>query len=337
MSGRTGGGVPVAIRGTGSVTGSVVVTSAELDERHGRPPGTTEARSGVASRTWAGPGETSSLLATRAVEKALSAAGWDAGDLDAVIVASVLPEQPMPTTAALVTLRLGRADGGVTAFDVNTSCLGFLTALDLSGLAIAAGRWRRVAVAAVDIASPGLNHADLESSALFGDGAAACVLEAAGDGPAAILASRSGTYPDGARLCEIAAGGTRWNATVPPPDPAAYLFRMDGLGVMRLAARHLPGFVAAVLEDAGVGLDEVDVVVPHQASGLGLRYLRERLGAPAGAVVDILRDHGNQVSASLPTALDHAVRAGRLGPGRTALLLGTGAGLSLSAAVVRFG
>jgi 3-oxoacyl-[acyl-carrier-protein] synthase-3 len=334
VSGRASG-LPVAIRGTGSVTGSLPVTSTELDERHGRTPGTTAARSGVTSRYWAGPGQTSSSLATDAIATALDAAGWTACDLDALIVASVLPEQPMPTTAALVTQRLGRTDGGLTAFDVNASCLGFLTALDLAGLAIAAGRWRRVAIAAVDIASPGLDHDNLESSALFGDGAAACVLEAA-TGPAAILATRSAIYPSGARLCEIAAGGTRWNATLPPPVPTDYLFRMDGLGVMRLAAKHLPGFVAAVLDDAGLALDEVDVVVPHQASGLGLRYLRERLGAPADRVVDILADHGNQVSASLPTALDHAVRAGRLGPGRTALLLGTGAGLVISAAVVRF-
>jgi len=111
---------------------------------------------------------------------------------------------------------------------------------------------------------------------------------------------------------------------------------MNGLGVMRLAARHLPGFVAAILADAGMTMAEVDVVVPHQASRLGLRYLNERLGAPADKVVDILSDHGNQVSASLPTALDHAVRTGRLGPGRTALLIGTGAGLVLSGAVVRF-
>lgn len=335
MVGRPGVALPVAILGTGAVSGSTKVTSASLDLVHLRAPGATQARSGVTSRFWAGQGQTSSSLAAAAVEQALAASGMDACGLDAVVVASVLPEQPMPTTSALVAERLGRTDGGVSAFDINASCMGFLTALDLAGLAIAAGRWRRVAVAAVDIASPGLDHSDLESSSLFGDGAAACILGPS-TGSAAILASRSATYPSGSRLCEIAAGGTRWNPTQPPPDPTDYLFRMNGLGVMRLAARHLPGFVAATLADAGVTMAEVDVVVPHQASRLGLRYLTERLGAPADKVVDILSDHGNQVSASLPTALDHAVRTGRLGPGRTALLIGTGAGLVLSGAVVRF-
>lgn len=335
MVARPGVALPVAVLGTGSVPGSTTVTSAALDLLHLRAPGATQARSGVASRFWAGQGETSSSLATSAIQLALTAAGKDACELDAVVVASVLPEQPMPTTAALVAERLGRTDGGLTAFDINASCMGFLAALDLAGLAIAAGRWRTVAVAAVDIASPGLDHRDLESSSLFGDGAAACILGPSAGG-AGILASRSATYPAGARLCEIAAGGTRWNATQPPPSPGDYLFRMNGLGVMRLAARHLPGFVATILAEAGLTMADVDVVVPHQASRLGLRYLIERLGAPPDKVVDILCDHGNQVSASLPTALDRAVRAGRLGPGRTALLIGTGAGLVLSGAVVRF-
>jgi 3-oxoacyl-[acyl-carrier-protein] synthase-3 len=326
--------LPVALLGTGAAGGARNVTSAWLDDRHGRPPGSTRRRSGVDTRPWAGPDETSSSLAAAAVRRALAAADLAAADLDALIVASVVPEQPMPTTAALVLQRLGLGEGGVTAFDVNTSCLGFLTGLELAGHGIVAGRWRHVGVVAVDLASPGLDHGDLESSALFGDGAAAAVLGAATAGQA-LLATRFATYPAGARLCEIAAGGTRYNVSQPPPRASDYLFRMDGLGVMRLASRHLPGFLAALLDDAGTDLAGIDVVVPHQASELGLRFLRQRLGVPEQKVVDILADHGNQVSASLPTALDAAVRQGRLPRGSTALLIGTGAGLVLGGAVVR--
>lgn len=327
--------LPVAIRGTGSVTGSTRVSSAALDERFGRQPGTTLTRSGVASRYWAGSGETSSGMAAQAVEGALDAAGNPR--LDALIVASVLPEQPMPTNAMLVLARLGRPGHHTVAFDVNTSCLGFLTGLELAAVAIASGRWQHVAVAAVDLASAGLDHDDIESSALFGDGAAAVVLgPGSGDDGPAVLSSRFETHPDGAGLCRIDAGGTRWNVAQPPPNARDYLFHMDGLGLMRTAARYLPRFIDGLLADAGLTLADVDLVIPHQASGLGLRYLRERIGVPQEKVVDILHDHGNQVSASLPTALDHAVRAGRLGPGRTALLVGTGAGVVLGGAVVRW-
>ena len=122
----------------------------------------------------------------------------------------------------------------------------------------------------------------------------------------------------------------------PPLDPVEYLFRMDGLGLMKLAAKHLPTFVPAILGNAALGLETIDVIVPHQVSQLGLRYLRERLGAPPEKVVDLLATHGNQVSASLPTALHAAVTSGRLARGGTALLLGTAAGLSIGAVVIRF-
>jgi 3-oxoacyl-[acyl-carrier-protein] synthase III len=334
MSAASASALPVAVLGSGSVTGAMMVTSLELDRRFGREPGTTQTRSGVRSRYWVDDTQTSSLLAAQAVERALEMAGLAATELDAVVVASVLPERPMPTTAVLVLRHLGVADGGVFATDVNTSCLGFLTGLEVAGIGIAAGRWRHVAVAAVDISSPGLDHDDLESSAIFGDGAGAVVLGPAVDGER-ILATRFATYSSGAELCRIDAGGTRWNVTKPPPSNRDYLFHMDGIGLMRIVAKRLPTFIADLLTAAGTDLAGVDVVVPHQASGLGLRFLTERAGVPREKVIDILADHGNQVSASLPTALDHALRSGRLRPGQTAMLLGTGAGVVIGGVVIR--
>ena len=328
---------PVRVLGTGVHEPAVVVTSAELDERFGRPPGTSAARSGVTSRRWAGPGETSSRMAASAVAAALAAAGLDVADLDALIVSAVAPEQPMPTTAVLTLAALEAPGGACEAFDVNASCVGFLTAFGIAASGIATGRWRRVAVVATELASRGLDHTEPESSALFGDGAAAVVLGPAEPGESsAVLAARSATWPEAWRACRIEAGGTRWNAMDPPPDPSAYLFRMDGAVLLRHVARTVPAFLRDVERRAGVTPQDVDVLVPHQASGVGLRYLRERTGVRADAVVDVLADHGNQVSASVPTALHHAVASGRLRRGDTALLLGTGAGLTLSAIVLRY-
>ncbi|AEE47329.1 3-oxoacyl-ACP synthase [Cellulomonas fimi] len=329
--------LPVRLLGTGVHRPSHEVRSEELDTTHGRAPGTSFARSGVRSRRWAAPEETSSAMAASAVAGALDAAGLGAADLDALVVSAVAPEQPMPTTAVLTAAALGIPGGRVAAFDVNASCVGFLTALDLATTGVAAGRWRRVAVVATEIASKGLDHRDVECSALFGDGAAAVVVGPAdpGDG-SAVLASSSAVWPEAWAACRIDAGGTRLNVTTPPADPSAYLFRMDGAALLRQVARHLPGFLRDVEERSGVARDEVDVVVPHQASAVGLRYLRERVGVKPDAVVDILEDHGNQVSASVPTALHHAVTSGALQRGGTALLLGTGAGLALSATVLRY-
>lgn len=327
--------LPVRIVSVGSHTPQRLVTSAELDAAHGRAAGTTVARSGVERRHWVGPDETSLSMVTAASAQALERARLDAGDLDAVLVASIVPQQPMPTTAILLARELGAAGGRLQASDVNASCLGFLTALQQASFGIVAGTWRRVLVAAVDLASKGLNHDDLESSALFGDGAAAVVVEASAGG-SQISSLRLTSYPAAAELCRIPAGGTRWNTVTPPPSPTDYLFAMDGLGMMKLVSREMPGFLDGVLAEAGVCRDEVDVIVPHQASGLGLRFLRERLGVRPETVVDILAERGNQVSASMPTALAAAVDSGRLKRGDTCLLIGTGAGLLFGGAVLRF-
>lgn len=326
--------IPVAVRGTGSVTGNQPVTSASLDALYGRPAGTTQAHSGVVSRPWVTPDQTSTTLAADAIRLALAAAEVEPTQLDAVIIASAVPEQPMPTNAMLTLGHLGIEGTNTVAFDINASCLGFLAAFDVAALGIMAGRWRRVAVAASDIASIGLDHDDLDSSALFGDGAGAVILERS-DAGQGVLAIRWETFPSGAELCTIRAGGTRLNVAQPPERINDYMFHMEGRGLTRLATRHLAGLVDATLADAGITIADIDVVVPHQASSLGMRFARERLGFPADKVIDILADHGNQVSASLPSALDYAVRSGQLAPGQTALMIGTGAGVARAAMVLR--
>jgi 3-oxoacyl-[acyl-carrier-protein] synthase III len=328
---------PVRILGTGVHRPLRVVDSAELDTTYSRPSGTTLARSGVGSRRWAGPDETSSTMGAQALRAALSGARLEPGDLDAVIVASVCPEQPMPTNAVLILRELGLGHGRAEGFDVNASCLGFLTALEVASFGVTLGQWDRVGIVATELASKGLNHAEVECSALFGDGAGAAVVARARDGDGSrVLAMRFATWPEGAGFCRIDAGGTRWNTVTPPADPTAFLFTMDGQGVLKHAAARLPGFLEDLLGDLGMSLGQLDVVVPHQASGVGLRYLREKLGFPAHKVIDVLADHGNQVSASIPNALHEAVASGRLRRGGTALILGTAAGLTIGAAVVTY-
>lgn len=326
---------PVKILGTGAYLPAARVTSAELDARYGREPGSSEARSGVATRHVAAPEDTSSAMAAAALEQALEAAGLPASELDLLLATSVLPEQPMPTNAVLVQRRLGMAAGGCPCFDVNASCLGFLSALEVASMGIALGRYRRVGIVASEVASKGLDPSQVESSALFGDGAAAAVVGPA-EGGSEIEVLHFATHSRGAFYCQIAGGGTRWNVVTPPPRHEDYLFQMDGLAIFRLAAETLPGFLYETLRRAGCDADAIDLVVPHQASALGLRFLRERLGFDDGRVVDILATQGNQVSASIPSALDLAIRTGRLRRGQRLLLIGTAAGLGLGAAVLRY-
>ena len=318
-------------------------SSAAFDALFGKPPGWTEAEFGIAARGVAAADETSSMMAAAAGAAALDAAGWPAASLDLLIGACGVMEQPIPGTSVLVQARLGLGRSGIPAFDVNQTCLSFLTALDIAALGIARGRWRRVLIAAADIASAGLDLSVPASAAIFGDGAAAVCVEA-GDGPeggdreggAGLLASRFATWGDGKDLAVLAAGGTRirveegHDALV-----AGSRFRMDAFGVFKAAARGLPALVDGALAEAGLTRETVDLIVCHQASAPGVEHVRRLMGGDPGRVVDIFADHGNQIAASLPSGLVTAHREGRLRPGRSVLLLGTAAGISAAAMVLR--
>lgn len=307
------------------------LASSEIDRSLGLPEGSIERLGGVRSRAVAAAEETAASLAAQAARTALEAAGLDAGQLDCVVAASGTMDQGMPCNAALIHRELGLGASGIPAFDINASCLGFIAALDQLSWPLAAGRYRRVLLVCADIASCGLDWQQLDSAAIFGDGAAAVVLGSDGEGQRLhILASRLSTYSEGASFCQIEAGGSRHHPSRGGDNFAALSrFSMQGKAVFRLASSHLPRFLEALLDEAGLQQEQIDRVIPHQASHLALQHLRRRLGFAAEQVIDIFAEHGNQVAASLPTALDIGLRDGRIGPGQRVLLLGTGAGLSL--------
>jgi 3-oxoacyl-[acyl-carrier-protein] synthase-3 len=325
------------LQGSGAVQPRTRLTSAEIDRRAARPDGWTWANFAIAERAVAAGEETTSHLAAEAARAALDAAGWAASDLDVIVGGCAVMEQPIPGVATLVQRRLGLGDSGVPAFDVNATCLSFLLALDVVAMGAAAGRWKKALIFSADIASSALDFADPESSVIFGDGAAAVAVEAVADGTSALLGVRLETYGSGAELCRLEAGGTR----VRPKDGmeaflASAYFRMDGPGVFKATARRFPRFVANLLKGAGVGPEEIDLVAPHQASAAALAHLRRAMPCWADKVVDIFADHGNQVAASMPSALHHAIATGRLKRGDVACLIGTAAGVSLGGAVLRY-
>ncbi|HEX5393176.1 MAG TPA: beta-ketoacyl-ACP synthase 3 [Rhodocyclaceae bacterium] len=328
---------PVSLLGTGHALPSEAITSTELDHRLNHYPGTIERVGGVRRRHFASRDETAATLAAEAARRALDAATLTLSDIDCLVAASGTMDQGLPCNAALIHRELGLSAKAIPAFDVNASCLGFLAALDLVAWPIVAGRYRRVLVVAADLASCGLNWNTLEASAIFGDGAAAAVLGLSTDGRSRLIASELKTISDGADLCRIPAGGSRYHPTrIDQPFDALTKFHMDGKGVFKLAATHLPAFVDRLLGRAGLSHDQLDWIVPHQASHLALIHVTKRLGFAHDKVINIFADHGNQVAASLPTALDIAIRDGRIQRGHRLLLLGTGAGLSLGGMVMEY-
>nr|WP_237392536.1 3-oxoacyl-[acyl-carrier-protein] synthase III C-terminal domain-containing protein [Aurantiacibacter rhizosphaerae] len=245
-------------------------------------------------------------------------------------------EQPIPSTAVLVQDQLGLGRSGVPCFDVNQTCLSFVAALDVAATGISAGRWQRALVFASDIASAGLDPAVPKTRSIFGDGAAAVAIEAATDGARGMLSCATVTHGAHHSLAQLRAGGTRlrvsegYDALV-----AGSRFEMDAFGIFKAAAKALPGVIDRALADAGVTRDELACVICHQASAPGVEHV-QRLFAPIGdRVINLFSTHGNQIAASIPTVLAHALESGKAGPGDAILLLGTAAGISATAVVIR--
>jgi 3-oxoacyl-[acyl-carrier-protein] synthase-3 len=321
--------IPVRIAGIGHALPSKAVTSKVLDRWLGFKPGYLEEVSGVISR-YVCDDEDQIGLAVTASQIAMEKAEISGGDIDLVLSACGVPYQTLPATAPMVMHRLGIPDGGAAAYDVNATCLSFLTAFELASNKIAAGQCRTALVFSSEIASRALPWKEQpDVAALFGDGAAAAVLTASPDGQSGIHASLFSTYSTAYDACEIGAGGTRFDFHREPEKFAHHaVFRMDGKELFRVTHRHFPRFVDKLLNAAGWSLGDIDLVVPHQASPLALEHMIRRTGLEAGRVVNIAARFGNQIAASIPTALAIAWRDGAIRQGMRILMLGTSAGVT---------
>jgi len=328
--------LPVKIAGTGAYLPERRVSSAELEARLGLPTGWVERRTGVRERRW-NAGETAAHQAAQAARQALDAAGIPPDDLDAIVAASSGPQQLIPCTAAFVQRELRAPEGRSLCFDVNATCLSFPVALHALAPLVALGAYRNVLIVSTEIASRSLNPCQPESFVLFGDAAAAVVLQRAGSGESSTLhLARFETHHSGAEHTQFRGAGSLHHPNDKLTTPCMNAFDMDGPAVFRQAARLAPGFVDDFFARLGWGRGDVDAVVPHQASRHGLDLFTARLGFSEGQVVRNIAERGNCVAASIPLALHEAVTAGRVRRGDRVLLVGTGAGLTLGAAALTF-
>ncbi len=323
--------LPLKIIATGAALPPGRVESCELDRRLNKPPGYVEKRSGVHHRFHASRDASQAELAASALNHALTRSHISPDSIDLLISASAVAIQALPCTAALI-LKVAGLPSGTPGFDVNSSCVSFISALQVAAGLLNTGAYRRIAIVSSDLVSRGIDWADEESSLIFGDGAACAIVER-GDGNSGILGSLVETYPQDSELCEIKAGGTRCNPSTGITDND-FLFHMKGKQLFRQAAALIEDYMARLLTRSGVTLAEIATVVPHQASHLSLEHMRKRLHVSSDVLVDIYRQHGNQVSASIPTALHTAMTTGRFEPGKPVMLIGTAAGLTLAGMVL---
>jgi 3-oxoacyl-[acyl-carrier-protein] synthase III len=282
-------------------------------------------RTGIRQRYLAELDVTSSQLAGEAARLALLDAGIDASEIDLIIVATSTPDFVFPSTACLVQANLGAK--GSAAFDVQAVCSGFVYALTTADSFIRAGRARNALVIGAEVFSRILDWNDRGTCVLFGDGAGAVVLSAA-DEPGIMAAQ---LQADGSQTKILCVAGNVANGSV-VGDP---FLRMDGQAVFKQAVTVLERSARTVCAEAGVSLDEVDWLIPHQANVRILNFLARKLGISTDKVIITVDQHANTSAASVPLALDVAHRDGRVKPGQLVLMQGVGGGFTWGSVLAR--
>jgi 3-oxoacyl-[acyl-carrier-protein] synthase III len=314
--------------GTGSALPRRALGNAELAKMVDTSDEWIVERTGIRNRYIAAPDETTSTLATEAAKKAMEAAGLEANQIDLIVLATATPDQTFPATATIVQNNLG-CNGGI-AFDVAAVCSGFLYALGVADSMLRSGMANRALVIGAETFSRILDWEDRATCVLFGDGAGAVILEAqedSGANPRGILATK--LHADGKHnQLLFVDGGPSTTGTVGK-------LRMQGREVFRHAVTNLSDVLTEVLADQGLTAQNLDWIVPHQANARILDATARKLGVSPEKVIVTVDQHANTSAASVPLALDVAVRDGRIKPGDLVVLEAMGGGFAWGASLLR--
>ena len=290
-------------------------------------------RTGIKQRHVVSAGEATSDLALKAAQRALAKANADPREIDLVVVATSTPDHVLPSTASLVQDRLGAFRAG--ALDVNAACAGFVYALTLATGQIESGRCKQALVIGADALSLYVNWKDRSTCVLFGDGAGAVLLRS-GEEPG-VLATSLGSDGSGAGLLIVPAGGSRHPSTNDSLRNGNHYLSMNGPQVFRFATQIMGRDAERVMAASGIGPDDVDLFVPHQANLRIIETAAKRLKLAPNKVFTNVSEYGNTSAASIPIALCEAIDEGRLKEGDHMVLSSFGAGLAWASAVVRWG
>lgn len=323
----------VGILGWGKALPERVLTNRDLEKMVDTSDDWITSRTGIRERRIAAPETATSDLALAAAREALARAAVEAAQVDLIIVATVTPDMAFPATACLVQSAL--AASRAAAFDLEAGCSGFLYALATGREFIASGTYDHVLVIGVDLLSRIINWQDRNTCVLFGDGAGAVLLGPVAPGRG-VLSTYLGSDGAGGELLCLPAGGAREPLTRENMDQGRQYIHMSGAEVFKFAVRIMGEAALQALERAGLELDDVTYLVPHQANLRIIDAAARRLRLPPERVLINLDRYGNMSSASIPVALAEAADAGRFQPGDVLVLVGFGAGLTWGAAVVRW-
>ena len=316
------------ITGWGMVVPEKVMTNDDLSKLVETNDEWIRSRTGIAERRIASEEESSATLATEAALKALEIANLKAAELDLVIVASSSPEHIFPATASLVQDKIGAINAG--AFDLSAACTGFIFGVSVAAQSIRSGASKNVLVIGTETLSRFVDWTDRNTCILFGDGSGAFVLQAS-EVPGGVLAEVMHSDGSGGDLLSIPAGGSKLPASEATIKAGQHLIQMDGKGVFRFATRVMARATKEVLGKADLAVEDIDLVIPHQANMRIIEAAARGLKLPMDKFMVNLDKYGNTSTASIPIATVEAFESGRIKPGDRIVMVGFGGGLSWGA------
>lgn len=317
------------ITGTGTYYPENIVESSDLEAKYGLPKGWSERYSGVKSRHHVTT-ETNAFLGARALEKALAKANITVNDIDLLISASATYDYPLPNQSSLIKHELnGSKNTDFACVDIDATCLSFVAAMDYASRFLDGKKYRNIAIVSSEIASNGLNSDNWETLTLFGDGAAAMIISYDEKAESGSLHFDMKTYSEGAYNTIIRGGGNAVFFKDNPYSPELHSFKMEGKKLLRMAKQKIPVFMDDFFENLDFSIEDVDFIIPHQASKMGVWIFEKLYNFSEGQVLRNLEHKGNCIAASIPTVLIENIENGTIQKGNTVLLCGTAAGFSI--------
>lgn len=324
----------VHIIGTGSYVPKRVLTNFDLEQMVDTSDEWILSRTGIQERRLADKDEAASDMAYQASLMALDDAKVPPGELDLLVVATVTPDTPFPSTACHLQRHLGASRAA--AFDIGAACTGFVYGLSVAEQYLRTGRYRTILVVGVEVLSRIVDWTDRNTCVLFGDGAGAAVLQASEDASRGLLATL--LHADGSLADHLImyGGGSRHPISEEVLHRRLHFLRMRGNETFKIAVRTMIKASLEALDQHGYRVEDVDLFIPHQANGRIVEAVSRRLGIPDEKVFVNIERYGNTSAASIPMALDEALRSGRVKDGDLVLLVGVGAGLTWGSALFRW-
>ena len=275
-------------------------------------------------------------MGAEALKMALKNSNYSLSDIDLIISAGSSYDYPVPHQAPLIKKEINISENNIPAISVNSTCLSFVTALDIASSLLDNVRYKRIAIISSEITKNTLNPKDFETFTLFGDGAAAAIIEYCKDKQSYLLAADMVTYEAEAESTIVKGLGNAFHPKFFPWDEELFSFKMNGKGLIKITSKYLKPFLQNLFKKAKIDFLKIDWIVPHQASKLGLTLLKKQFPFFANKIVSNLETHGNCIAASIPMALHDAIQDGRIKRGNAVLLIGTSAGYSIGGMILKY-